>query len=82
MRKRNEVFRYTPSKEMTTISVKRAALRLVDRLAHDVPQPAMKEGYMLFIDNFSHIYYAVRMANFNFLAQPIITFLPSFFATK
>ena len=44
----NEVFRYTPSKEMTTISVKQAALRLVDRLAHDVLQPAMKEGYTLF----------------------------------
>ena len=72
MRKRNEVFRYTPSKE--TIWVKQAALRLVDRLARDIPQPARKEGYMLF-----HFFssktpvmcYAVRMANFNFLAQPI-----------
>jgi len=44
MRKRNEVFRYTPSKETTTIWVKQAALKLVDRLARDVPQPARKEG--------------------------------------
>jgi len=29
-------------------------------------------SFILFIDNSSHIYYAVRMANFNFLAQPII----------
>jgi len=39
IRKRNEVFRYTPSNETTTICVKQAALRLVDRLARDVPQP-------------------------------------------
>ena len=44
MRKRNEAFRYTPSKETTTIWVKQAALRLVDRLARDVPQPARKEA--------------------------------------
>ena len=48
MRKRSEVFRSTPSKEMTTIWVKQAALRLVDRLARSVPQPARKEGYMPF----------------------------------
>jgi len=28
--------------------------------------------FILFIDNSSHMCYAVRMANFNFLAQPII----------
>ena len=28
--------------------------------------------FILFIDNFSHICYAIRMANFNFLAQLII----------
>jgi len=43
-----KVFRYTPSKETTTIWVKQPALRLVDRLAHDVPQSAEKEGYMPF----------------------------------
>ena len=31
--------------------------------------------FILFIENSSHIYYAIRMANFNFLAQTIITIL-------
>ena len=48
IRKRNEAFRYTPWKETTTICVKQAALRLVDRLADSVPQPTRKEGYMPF----------------------------------
>ena len=47
MRNKNKVFRCTLSKN-TTIWVKQAALRLVDRLARDVPEPARKEGHMPF----------------------------------
>jgi len=56
MRKRNEIFRYTPSKETTTIWVKQAALRLVDRLARDVPQPD-RPNYLLHARHPIHLWY-------------------------
>jgi len=41
-------------------------------MSHNQPGKRATCPFILFIDNASHICYAVRMANFNFLAQPII----------
>ena len=72
LRKRNEVFRYTPSKETTTIwPLSDLSTDLLVGSRNQLGKRATCP-FILFIENSSHICYAVRMANLNFLAQPII----------
>ena len=71
MSKRNEVFRYASSKETTTIwplwDLSTDLLVMSHNQLGKTTCP-----FILFIENSSHMCYAVRMADFNFLAQLII----------
>ena len=71
MRKRNEVFRYASSKETTTIwPLSDLSTDLLVMSHNQLGKTTCP--FILFIENFSHMCYAVRMADFNFLAQLII----------